>query len=370
MSVWLHNPQLHSCLGPDLASAARRVIAGQLPDADSFPVHERGQQLPYLGAQPNLPLQQRLHAALDPIQHATGSLAGHLLIVASSGLDIAGFEQLTRTRGHFKPEYSTPLHRMATQLEQHYGFAASLTLNTACSSAANALLYGSRLLADYTGVVVLAFEPRSLLIQQGFAALELTSSSGQYRPFHDQRDGLILGDACAAVLLSTQQQDSHCQLLGGYSACDTSSVTGTREDGSHIRMVSEHALANAGLTVKDIDLIKLHGTATRANDEAEAAGSRHWLQHASPPAFCVLKPWLGHNLGACGLSEILLLHACLEQGHLPLCGNDASASDTLLPLARHSHWPHAHTRLLANFFGFGGNNACLILHSQRRKEPA
>lgn len=366
MSVWLHHPQLHSCLGPNLATAAQRVMAGRLPDAGSFVVHERGHCLPYLPVQPELALEPRLHALLDPIRQATGSLQDHLLLVASSGLDIAHFEQLTCERGHFKPEYSTPLHRVAAHLEQHYGFAGSMVINTACSSAANALLYGSRLLPGQAGVVVLSFEPPSLLIQQGFAALELTSASGNYQPFHDQRDGLILGEAGTAVLLSHQQGDSHCQLLGGYSACDTSSVTGTREDGSHILQVSRQALANAGLTADEIELVKLHGTATRANDEAEAAGSQHWLQLESPPAFCALKPWLGHNLGACGLSEILLLAACLEQHHLPV--HDSNADNLLLPLTTTTCWPQERTRILANFFGFGGNNACLVLESHARKE--
>lgn len=363
MSVWLHHPQLHSCLGPDLATAAQQVIAGRLPDAGSFVVHERGQRLPYLPAQPSLSLEPRLHALLNPIQKAAGNLKGYLLLVASSGLDIAHFEQLTCERGHFKPEYSTPLHRMAAHLEQHYGFAGSMVINTACSSAANALIYGARLLSGHAGVVVLAFEPQSRLIQQGFAALELTSESGHYRPFHDHRDGLILGEAGAAVLLSNQQGDSHCRLLGGYSACDTSSVTGTREDGSHILQISRQALANAGLEASAIDLIKLHGTATRVNDDAEAAGNRHWLQQGHPPAFCALKPWLGHNLGACGLTETLLLAACLQQGHLPVHSRD-SANELSLPLATDSNWQRHTTRTLANFFGFGGNNACLVLETR------
>lgn len=366
MSVWLHHPQLHSCLGPDLGTAVQQVMTGQLPEAASFVVHERGDHLPYFAARPALTLPAHLHAVLEPIRQAAGSLAGHLLLVASAGLDIAGFEQLTTERGHFKPEYATPLHHMAAILQQHYGCADSLVINTACSSAANALIYGARLLPQYAGVVVLAFEPESRLVQQGFAALELTSASGNYRPFHNQRDGLILGAASAAVLLDSRPGNSSCRLLGGYSACDTSSVTGTREDGSHILHVSRQALATAGLEPAAIDLVKLHGTATRANDDAEAAGNRHWLQQDQPPAFCALKPWLGHTLGACGLSETLLLIACLEQGHLPV--HDSASGDLLLPLASDRRWTQERTRILANFFGFGGNNACLVLESHARKE--
>lgn len=368
MNAYLHYPQLHSCLGADLATAAAAVIAARPAVPDYFVVHERGDELACLHAQPQLTLAGRLHVMLDSLQQQVGTFAGHLLIVASSGLDIAGFERLTREHGHFQPEDSTPLHRVAGSLQQSHGFGHSMVINTACSSAANALLYGARLLPEYVGVVVLAFEPQSTLIQQGFAALELTSASGQCRPFHPERDGLILGEACAAVLLNRQAEGSLCQLLGGYSACDTSSVTGTREDGSHILHVSRQALASAGVAAEEIELVKLHGTATRANDEAEAAGSQHWLELAQPPAFCVLKPWLGHNLGACGLTETLLLSAVLQQGFVPV--SVTRTDSTLLPLTADTVWTRERTRVLANFFGFGGNNACLVFEVLREEQPS
>lgn len=368
MSAWLHFPQLHSCLGPDLASAAQQVMANKLPQPCFFNVHERQQQLPYYSSQPSLSLLPRLQQMLAAMQRDCHSFDQHLLLVASSGLDIAGFEQLTHERGHFKAEYSTPLHQIADRLQQQFDFSQSMTINTACSSAANALLYGAGLLDQYTGVVVLAFEPRSLLIQQGFAALELTSTSTNYQPFHPQRDGLILGEACAAVLLNKEASGSNCRLLGGYSACDTSSVTGTREDGSHILHVTKQALVDANIDASSVDLIKLHGTATTANDDAETAGNLHWLKQEQKPAFCALKPWLGHNLGACGLTETLLLAECLAKGHLP--AHTSNATDLQLPLTVNSNWPLQRSRVLANFFGFGGNNACLALEVYAHREQA
>lgn len=368
MNAYLHYPQLHSCLGADLATAAAAVIAARPAVPDYFVVHERGDELACLHAQPQLAMGDRSYSMLESLRCQAGSFAGHLLIVASTGLDIANFEQLTRAHGHFSPTDSTPLHHLAGSLQHSYGFSHSMVINTACSSAANALLYGARLLPEYAGVVVLAFEPQSTLIQQGFAALELTSASGQCRPFQSQSDGLVLGEACAAVLLNQHAEGSVCRLLGGYSACDTSSVTGTREDGSHILHVSRQALASAEVDATQIDLVKLHGTATQVNDAAEAAGSQHWLALPQPPAFCVLKPWLGHNLGACGLTETLLLSAVLQQGFVPV---SATSTDTLLlPLATDAVWSREQTRVLANFFGFGGNNACLVLEVLREEQPS
>ena len=84
-------------------------------------------------------------------------------------------------------------------------------------------------------------------------------------------------------------------------------------------------------------------------------GVRLLFGDALPP-LCVLKPWLGHTLGACGLSETLLLVENLTR----LPGVDYAA-EALLPLSAQPTSIAADSLLLANFFGFGGNNASLIL---------
>src|SRR5690606_13736309 len=94
------------------------------------------------------------------------------------------------------------------------------------------------------------------------------------------------------------------------------SLTTTAEDGSHIDWVMRRALHSARLTTTEIGLVKLHGTATQANDLAESNGMRRTFGQTLPP-MCVLKPYLGHTLGACGLSESLLLLEALRQGPLP-----------------------------------------------------
>jgi 3-oxoacyl-[acyl-carrier-protein] synthase-1 len=186
--------------------------------------------------------------------------------------------------------------------------------------------------------------------------LGLVSPSGDYRPFHPQRDGLVLGEAYAAAMLSLQPGPAPlARLLGGFSACDTSSLTNTREDGSHIEWVMREALRSAGVSAEQIGLVKPHGTATGANDRAESNGVRLLFGEALPP-LCVLKPWLGHTLGACGLTETLLLVENL--GHLPACDY---AAEALLPLPAKALTIGEDSLLLANFFGFGGNNASLVL---------
>ena len=357
--VYLQRGALHSALGTDLGAAAANLLADRRPQPTSFQLHELQQPRPYFA----VATDETLGARLDRLLSETlgDAAAGDcLLIVASTALDITELETQVAADGGFRFEHSTPLDLMAERLRQRHGFAEAFTLNTACTSAANGLLYGARLLASgvYQKVLVLAFETPSAVAQQGFGALDLTSPSGAYRPFHPERDGLILGECYCASLLGREPGPAPlARLLGGFSACDTSSLTTTREDGSHIDAVMQQALRSAGRSAAEVALVKLHGTATGANDQAESAGMRLLYPEALPP-LAVLKPWLGHTLGACGLSETLLLLAALRQGALPALDY---AGEALLPLPSAPTAIAPDALLLANFFGFGGNNASLVL---------
>lgn len=360
--IFLQRAALHCALGDDLHSAALSLQSDQPPQGEPFVLHEVLEPRTYLyAARTDESLSERLDRLLGETLGATPqALDDCLLIIASTSLDISELEALTSQQQSFRPEDSTPLDLLASQLRQRWGFAAAFTLNTACTSAANGLLYGARLInaGQYARALVLSFETPSAIAMQGFGALMLTSPSGQYRPFHPEREGLLLGEAYAAVLLSREPGDAPlARLLGGFSACDTSSLTTTREDGSHIHWVMQQALRSADCTTAQIDLVKLHGTATSANDEAESNGMR-LLYAEQMPALSLLKPWLGHTLGACGLSESLLLLQALQLGPLPAVNY---ASEALLPLSAEPQQLAADSLLLTNFFGFGGNNASLVL---------
>lgn len=366
--VYLQRGALHSALGADPGEAAGNLLADRRPQPHPFLLHELQQPRPYFAVAGDETLDARLDRLLaETLGDAPADDC--LLIVASTALDITELEARAAEEGGFRFEHSTPLDLMAERLRQRHGFLDAFTLNTACTSAANGLLYGARLIGDgqYARVLVLAFETPSAIAQQGFGALDLTSPSGAYRPFHPERDGLILGECYCAALLGPEPGPAPLgRLLGGFSACDTSSLTTTREDGSHIDWVMQRALNTAGVTAGQIGLAKLHGTATGANDLAESAGMRLLYPEAMPP-LTVLKPWLGHTLGACGLSEPLLLLAALRRGTLPALDY---AGEALLPLPATPTAIAPDALLLANFFGFGGNNASLVLQGCLAGEPS
>ena len=369
--IYLQRAALHCALGDDLLHAAQALQRGQTPQDEPFVLHEVQEPRTYLyAAKTGESLSERLDRLLaETLGGPPQTLDDCLLIVASTSLDISELEALTTERQGFCPDDSTSLDLLAHQLRQRWGFAAAFTLNTACTSAANGLLYGARLInaGQYARTLVLSFETPSAIAMQGFGALMLTSPSGQSRPFHPERDGLLLGEAYAAALLSREPGDAPlARLLGGFSACDTSSLTTTREDGSHIHWVMQQALNSAGCSAAQINLVKLHGTATSANDEAENNGMRR-LYGEQMPALSLLKPWLGHTLGACGLSESLLLLKTLQLGALPAVDY---ASEALLPFSAEPQALAADSMLLTNFFGFGGNNASLVLQGCAQGDSA
>jgi len=358
--VYLQSAQLCSALGENLRDAALACHEGRLPQPKWFELHERHEQRPYLAvAGAPLDLRQRLQQLIRTSSEG-GALDDCLLILASTTLDIAAIEARVAAGEATGNQMAPALDALAEELRREWGFAGAFTLNTACTSAANALLYGARLIArsHYRRALVVAFETPSEVTRQGFGVLELTSPSAAYRPFHAERDGLILGEAYASVMLACEPGPAPlARLLGGFSACDTSSLTNTAEDGSHIDWVMRRALYSAKTKPAKIALVKLHGTATQTNDLAESNGMRRTFAQALPP-LCVLKPYLGHTLGACGLSETLLLLESLRQGSLPGCDY---AGQALLPLAAEPLAVAGHSLMLANYFGFGGNNASLVL---------
>jgi 3-oxoacyl-(acyl-carrier-protein) synthase len=133
------------------------------------------------------------------------------------------------------------------------------------------------------------------------------------RPFDDRRDGLVLGEACSALVIGPGDSDRF-HFLSGANVCDTHSMVAAHPGGSTIAAVMHEALTGAKLAAGDITAVKAHGTANPANDDAEAAGLTSVF--APLPPICALKPHLGHTLGASGLTELVLFYRALESGFL------------------------------------------------------
>lgn len=239
------------------------------------------------------------------------------------------------------------------------GGGESFTYNTACTSSANALLGACRALqaGRHRHALVLGAELANLTTLSGFSGLQLLSD--QVRPFEAGREGLVLGEGIAAVLLSVEHAAGAMRLHDGASNCDTFSITTADPEGASVATVLRGALARAQLRPDAIQGIKAHGTGTSTGDLAEAAGLRKVFD--TLPPFSVLKPYIGHTLGACGVIELVMYAGAVAQGRLP-ARSGAVAADPQLgvqPLSGEHSAPTGY--YLLNQFGFGGNNAVLVL---------
>lgn len=305
--------------------------------------------------------------ALDMAQLTTEQRARTPLLLGSSSLELPASEA-HYAAGLARGEQPLPLERsgfalLAHDLGQRIGIGGGETIfNTACTSSANALLYARRLIltgrADQ--VLVVGCEGYNSLSLAGFESLMLIAGE-RLRPFDENRDGTILGEGAGAMVLGRAPEEGgveHFRLRGGAQACDTSSPTTSSPEA--IRQVMMAALKEANCQVGEVDLIKAHATATPSNDAAEAEALSELFRGKSP-ALTALKGWFGHTLGACGAIEIAALLSCLEDGLLPASAGLADPIPGLPAMPAQEAGDFQGGTVMANFFGFGGNNTSLLL---------
>ncbi len=317
---------------------------------------------------------ERMERLLPPVVEAAVSQAGlnvqqcrELPIFAgSSCLSIAGEEvryarELAGNVGHAMPIRQSRFDTVVSIAQEATGSrAATYTWNTACTSAANALLAAQRSLAlgHYRQVLVIGVELANLTTLSGFSALQILADAVQ--PFDARRAGMVLGEGIGAVVLSVEAGPAGTpRLLGGASNCDSYGVTGVNPDGSSIAAVLARSLRMVGVAAERIRALKAHGTGTVANDAAEAHGM-HRVFSPLPPV-CALKPWLGHTMGACAINELVLFASALEQGFIPATTGFEKTDDALNVTPLIAEAPAGPGCYLLSQYGFGGSNTVLIL---------
>lgn len=243
----------------------------------------------------------------------------------------------------------------------------TMTLSTACSSGANALTVGADLLRQGSVDVVVAGGADALCLTTyaGFSSLRLMSDA-PCRPFDRGRDGLNLGEGAGCLVLEREADAQargatiHALLLGSAISCDAHHMTAPAPDGEAVFNALTEALAQAGVSPAEVDYINAHGTATPANDEAEARALRRVFGAAGPPV-SASKSFLGHTLGAAGALEAVVTVLALREGLLPATLNtdspeDEAPADLVLGGPRSSSIRVA----VSTSFAFGGNNAVLV----------
>lgn len=287
-----------------------------------------------------------------------------VLCVGSSSFDISVSESLYRDElaagGPVLPLRSSSFANLAEAVRGRFGLSGEdYSFNTACTASANGLWYAARLIRSgaVDHALVLGVELINDLTALGFLGLGLLSRSDM-KPFSASRDGLVLGEACSALVIGRGGLERF-RFAGGANRCDTHSMVAANSDGSTIAAVMQAALDAAGVEAAGIAAIKAHGTANAANDDAEAAGLRRTFP--SLPPVCALKPFIGHTLGACGLTELILFYRAIEDGFLIAAPPTDAASDASGVTLNATERPMTRGHFMLNSFGFGGNNTSLVI---------
>ena len=243
---------------------------------------------------------------------------GIVLGTSTSGVD--HLEKVYRARPHNQPlaaEFSLRHH------SDHYAVTSFLidylgvggpgyTISTACSSSAKAIVDGAQLIQMGICDAVLAGGVDSLCMTSlwGFDALQLVSQA-PCRPCDVARDGLSIGEGAGFVLL---ERDGDGARISGYGeTSDAVSMSTPPADGAGAAAAMRQAMRCAGLAPDQIDFIKLHGTATPANDTAETAAVAQIFGSSVPTAS--LKGLIGHTLGAAGVIEAVMCPICHGCGY-------------------------------------------------------
>jgi 3-oxoacyl-[acyl-carrier-protein] synthase-1 len=239
-------------------------------------------------------------------------------------------------------------------------------ISTACSSAANAIGFGARLLLSGRSdrVLVGGSDALSKFTINGFDSLMLLSDQLNC-PFDSNRKGLNLGEGAGFLVLeSTRSLKNTNKPILGYlnaftNANDAFHQTSTSANGEGAYLAMQEALEMAQLIPGEIDYINAHGTATENNDRTEATAIQRLFKETIPP-FSSTKSYTGHTLGAsAGIEAIYALLAIQHQlAFANLRFENTMLQPALQPLAEHQRIDIRH--VLSNSFGFGGNCSSLI----------
>ena len=251
----------------------------------------------------------------------------------------------------------------------------NFTVSSACASGATALGVARDMLLAGRCDVVLAGgseSARSRMTATCFAQLRaLSSRTGEphlaSRPFDTERDGFVLGEGAAVLVL---EKAAHARgrrarirsLLRGYGAsADAHHPVAPAPEGAQAEAAMRAALADAECAPGDIGHVNAHGTSTPVGDVAEAQ-ALHRLYGGSPPPVAAAKSVLGHSLGAAGAIEAALTVLALERQEIPPQANlQQQEAGWELDFARDRPRRVSFDAALSSSFGFGGQNAALVL---------
>lgn len=244
------------------------------------------------------------------------------------------------------------------------------TVCTACAASSHSIANAARLIAWGRCDAVAtggAEAAGTITALAGFGNMTALSTSGSSKPFDAERDGFVLGEGSAVIILEEWQHavDRGAtiigEILGGASTADAHHITAPAPGGVGAVACMELALEEAGLAPGDIRQVNAHGTSTPLNDAAEAEAVAKVFGAPGPPVTSI-KGVTGHSLGAAGALEAASVLLSFQHRLIPPTAGTTTLDPEMridVVLGGPREWEPGPT--ISNNFGFGGHNGSVVL---------
>jgi 3-oxoacyl-[acyl-carrier-protein] synthase II len=256
---------------------------------------------------------------------------------------------------------------VSSHIAIQYGLLGpNMVISTACASGTHALGEAFRKIQDEEIDLCLAGGTEAPLTQFNFGAYDAlkvlskrnTSPQEASRPFDKERDGFVMGEGAAVLILEelnhALQRNAHiyAEVIGYTSNSGAYHMVMPQPNGKDAAQAISQALKDASLKPQDIDYINAHGTSTQANDKAETQAIKQvFSDYAHKIPISSTKSMIGHTVGAAGAIEALVCALVIENGIIP---------PTIDYVPNQARKAQVNT-VLSNSFGFGSTNACIIV---------
>jgi 3-oxoacyl-[acyl-carrier-protein] synthase II len=263
-------------------------------------------------------------------------------------------------------------NRAAAEVSMRFGWQGPCENTcTACAAGTQSIGNGARLISTGRCDAVMAGSSEAAMTPTGIAGftnMTAISSSGISRPFDRDRDGFVLAEGGAVLVLEEWEAAKArgatilAEVLGSASSADAHHITAPSPGGAGAIACIELALADAGVEASEIVQVNAHGTSTPLNDAAEAEAIAKVFGSPGPPVTSI-KGITGHSLAAAGSLEAAAVVLSMVRGLIPPTSGFAELGPDMPPIDVVHGEPRPWTPgpTLSNSFGFGGHNGCLVL---------
>lgn len=259
----------------------------------------------------------------------------------------------------------------AAAISIKYGFGGQVTTPVvACAAGSQSILDGLRQIQwGYADAAVVGGTEAAAIrsAREGFKAARALSPTGFARPFDVNRDGFVMGEGAAVLILEAEEvavargATPIAEIVGAASTADAYHITAPHPEGEGAERAIRLALEDSGLTASDVSYVNAHGTGTTLNDQTEGAVIARVFGE-DQPAVSSIKGTTGHGLGASGSIEAVVVVEAIRRGELPanVGLNDQDPEIPLTDIVREPReWKPGPA--LSNSFGFGGHNTVIAI---------